>query len=142
MAFHGNSGADDSLRSYPGTVFKDDGLNDEVKGRFLVVVVAGEEHGSLGEATIGAYLYCGEVIDPNIFSYPGVVSDLEEPRVFDVYRWVDADTFANPGSKKTQQEHLQSAGGIPGVFEEENIQVVPHESFDRVPGIKPGVIIM
>lgn len=118
MAFHGDSGADDGFCSYPGTVFEDDGLNDEVEGRFLVVVVAGEEHGSLGEAAIGADMHCSEVINPDIFSYPGVVSDLQEPGVFDVNRWVDADTFANPGSKQTQQKHLQSAGGIPGVFEE------------------------
>ena len=101
MAFHGDSGADDGFCSYPGTVFKDDGLNDEVEGRFLIVVVAGEEHGSLGEAAIGADLYGGKIVDPNIFSDPGVVSDLEEPRVFDVYRWVDADAFANRGTKQT-----------------------------------------
>lgn len=54
-----------------------------------------------------------------------MVSDLQEPGVFDVYRWVDADTFANFGSKQTQQEHLQSAGGVPGVFEEEDVGKVP-----------------
>ena len=125
MAFHGDSGADDSFRSYPGTVFKDDGLNDEVEGRFLIVVVAGEEHGSLRKAGIGADLYGGKIVYPNIFSYPGVVFDLEEPWIFDVYRWVDADTFAYFGSKQTQQEHLQSAGGVPGVFEEEDVGEVP-----------------
>ena len=100
MTLHRHSGADDSLRSYPGAVFEDDGFYDEVEGGFFIVVVAGEEQGSLGEAAIRAYLDSGEVIDPRVFPDPGMVSDLQVPGVFDVYRWVDADTLPYFGSKQ------------------------------------------
>ncbi len=86
----------------PGAVLEGDGLDDEVEGRFLVVVVASEEHGSLGEATIGADLHRGEVIDPDVLPYPAVVSDLQEPGVFDIHRWVDADAVADFGAEQTK----------------------------------------
>lgn len=103
MTLHRHSGADDSLRSYPGAVFEDYGFYDEVEGGFFIVVVAGEEQGSLGEAAISTDLHGGEVIDPGAFPDPGMVSDLQVPRILNIYGWVDTDSLPYFGSKQTQQ---------------------------------------
>ena len=84
----------------PHTVFEGDVTHPQVEGGFLVVVIPAQEERSLGKATMIPKSDLSEVVNPNVFANPTVVSNDQFPRVLDGHAWFDDDAFPYPSSKR------------------------------------------
>ena len=90
----------------PHPVVKDDVTHHQVEGGFLEVVVPAQEERSLGKTTMIPKSDLSEVVNPNVFANPAVVSNDQFPRVLNGHAWFDDDAFPYSSSKRLQKKPL------------------------------------
>lgn len=110
MRTAGHARANTGASADPNAVLEGDVAHHEVEGGFLVVVVAAEEEGALGEAAVVAEGDLAEVVDPHVLADPAVVAHGELPRVFDGDARFEDHATTHFGAEKAQQGALEGAG--------------------------------
>ena len=85
----GDPRGDARLGTDPDAVFQHNGPCDEVERGFLVVVVAAEEQGALGNANMRPDGDLIQIVNPHLLADPAVVADGEFPRVLDGHTGLD-----------------------------------------------------
>lgn len=141
MAVAGDALGDHGSCANPYAFLEGDGLDDEVKGGFFVVVVAGHEDGTLGEAAVGADLDFALVFDPDGFADPGMVADLEVPWELDDDAVLEDDTFPNLGSEEAEDGFAEGIEGVEGIEEEKAAAYKPAGPFQLAgPLVEPRVV--
>jgi hypothetical protein len=83
MGFTNNARAYNASGTYPNTVFKYNFPQAVGEAAFGKIVITGKQHSTLRNAHIAPYANIGQVINPNRFSQPAVIANLQPPGVFD-----------------------------------------------------------
>ena len=98
------------MRANPYPVFKGDVSHNEIEGALLVVVVAAQKQGALGEAAVVAEGDLAEVVDPHVLTDPAVVTDGEFPWVLDGNARLEDHAASDVCAKKAQEGALEGTG--------------------------------
>jgi len=70
-----------------------------------------------------------QIVNPDPFSNPTVVSNREFPWIFDVYFGLQDDPLSDFCPKKSEKHSLQRIGKRKGSIEKQNIHNIPQASF-------------
>lgn len=95
----GDAGADGGIGGNPGAVADGYGGGGEGKVGVAPVVVAGAEVGPLGDADVGSYSDGGDVVEPGLFTEPGVIAKGEPPGEFNFDAGLNADALPDASAK-------------------------------------------
>jgi len=97
------SGSDPRVHNCTGTnpyaIFQGYWLDYQIKGAFLIIVIAGEQRCALRNTGIWTNGDHYQAIEPNIFTDPRIVAYSEVPRIFNVYIRFNRDIATNSGAK-------------------------------------------
>ncbi len=116
---------DSCPRPDPNAVLQMDLTGDQIKRRFFVVVVTGQQHGALGKTDMIAEDDRHEIVNPDALTDPAVIAYRQEPGVFDIDTRLDENAPSDPGAEPAQQGYLQPREGIQGVEEEKSVHQIP-----------------
>jgi hypothetical protein len=99
-------------RGYPGTrpqpraIFHHDWFNDEIKRGHAMVMIAGAEERTLGNAHIVTDDKAVQVQKPTLLAEPNVVSDFEFPWEGDLYLRFNNNSRSDTSAKGTKNAPL------------------------------------
>ena len=126
-----HSRADDGFGPDPNSVFNNDRFRDEVKTGFGVVMVACQQHGSLGERDIVTDRDGSQVVDPDVLADRTVVSYGQEPRELDIDSGFEVTRASDFGPENPQQKKLGPHPGNESIPDEQFIQEIPNGSLPQ-----------
>jgi hypothetical protein len=70
-------------------------------------MVSGAEVSPLRDANIAPNCDIHQIVDPDVFTYPGAAPEREEPRVFDTDAGLDHYRISKPGAEDSQESDAQ-----------------------------------
>lgn len=91
----------------PGSVLDRNRLNDQIEAGRLVVVAAGAEKGTLGNAHVVSDNDLSEIQQPALLPQPDVVAQSEFPWKGDFDLWLDGGVTAHSSAKGAQDHALE-----------------------------------
>ena len=75
MGIGGNTGGNHGAGTNPYAICQGNALNNQVKGWFLIIMIARQQYRSLRQANIIAKCNRHQAINPHIFTYPAMAAD-------------------------------------------------------------------
>jgi hypothetical protein len=107
---HDNSGTDNCLRADPRAPFASDvsAYQAHVHGRPIVIACA--KVCALRKAAVFLDLYVRQIVNPQIFTQPRMLANLEIPRKFHSQAGLDVDALPYLCSKEAQQAATKPRG--------------------------------
>jgi hypothetical protein len=107
---HDNSGTDNCLRADPRAPFASDvsAYQAHVHGRPIVIACA--KVCALRKAAVFLDLYVRQIVNPQIFTQPRMLANLEIPRKFHSQAGLDVDALPYLCSKQAQQAATKPRG--------------------------------
>lgn len=130
-----------SLCSNPYPVGKINFSCQQVKTFFSVIMVPGQQHRPLRKADIIAQLYLNQVVNPDLFSYPAMVANSEQPWVLNIHCRFNYHSLAYLCTEKSQYKNLKTAEGIHRIQEEQQVAEIPEQLF-QFSGTGPVPLIL